>query len=159
MNRTLALSLSSMVWLAGCGPVLVTGTFPNPARSTDKLTATQTYELGPYKENHQYELTLQDWTASSIGLGIRLTDIDRCGDPASYTYTLVDDHGTKSSLRLNEDKRSVPQTGKVNMKVNVTTQTGVFAIAIAPSTTAVTVQMRPQGGITCPWIDYRFTLK
>jgi hypothetical protein len=155
MSRSLV--LAALV-LTGCGPVLVTGNFPNPARSTDKLTATQTYELGPYKENHQYELTLQDWTASSISLGIKLTDVDHCGEPATYAYTLVDDHGGKSVAHLDEDKSSTPQTGKANVKLVVTTQTGVFPIAITPNTTSVTVQMRPQGA-ACPSIDYRFTLQ
>lgn len=145
--------------LAGCGPILVMGHFPNPARSTDKLTATQTYEVGPYKENHQYELTLQDWTESSIGLGIKLTDLDRCADPRSYSFALVDDKGGVSLLRRNDDLKTVEEKGLAGQTVRVTTQTGVFPARIASTTTDVTVQMRSQKGAACPSIDYKFTLQ
>ena len=157
MRRSLSLLTLA---LCGCAPVLVNGNFPNPARSTDKLTATQTYEIGPYKENHQYELTLQDWTASSIGLGIKLTELDRCADPKAYSYTLVDDKGAVGTLRLADDAKTVEQKGRAGQTVRVTTQTGVFPVAITSATTAVTVQMRPlQKGTTCPSIDYKFTLQ
>lgn len=155
-RKLIALALA----LTGCGPIVVIGRFPNPARSTDKLTATQTYEIGPYKENHQFELTLQDWSASNITLAIRLTELDRCADPKSYSFTLVDDKGMVSGLRLNDDAKTVEQKGRANQTVKITTQTGVFPIAITPATTQVTVQMRAADkGSTCPSIDYRFSLQ
>ncbi|HEX6838118.1 MAG TPA: hypothetical protein VF334_16185, partial [Polyangia bacterium] len=83
---------------AGCAPTLVAGTTTNPAKSKDKLAATQEYDLGPYKENHRYTMTIKDWTPTSLGVEIKVADIAECGNTDSYTFTLVDDNGGRHAL-------------------------------------------------------------
>src|SRR4051812_2701060 len=84
---------------SGCAPTLVAGTMTNPARSSEKLQATQEYDVGPYKENHRYTMTLKDWSAGSLGVDIKLVDFGECGLSKSYSFTLVDDAGGRHPLR------------------------------------------------------------
>ena len=59
---------------AGCAPTLVAGTMPHPARSHDKLESSQEYDIGPYKEDHRFQMTLKDWTPTSIGIHVEALD-------------------------------------------------------------------------------------
>ena len=142
---------------AGCAPTLVAGTMSNPARRTDKIESTQTYEIGPYKENHQYELTLSEWTAASIGLGIKITEVDRCASPKSYTFTLVDDHNVHTSLTPMGEPTAASQPGRAGKPVTVARWSGTFAATIVPDTQSLTVQMRPTVG-SCPSLDFKWLL-
>jgi hypothetical protein len=95
--RPLLLGVAALC--AGCAPTLLLSTMKNPARTTEKLEAAQTYEIGPYKENHQYTVGLSNWSPSSIDMNVELRDVDRCASPESYSFSLVDDHGARTELR------------------------------------------------------------
>ncbi len=142
---------------AGCAPTLVAGTMANPARRTDRIESTQTYEFGPHKENHQYELTLSDWSAASITLAVKITEIDRCASAKSYSLTLVDDHKVRTSLTPTGEPASVTQPGRDNKPVTVARWTGTFAAMIVPDTTSLTVEVRSRVG-GCPSLDFRWEL-
>ncbi|MEO6953635.1 MAG: hypothetical protein ABI321_17670 [Polyangia bacterium] len=149
--------LPLVVLATGCAPTLVAGSMANPARRTDKIESTQTYEIGPYKENHQYELTLSAFTASSIGLAIKITEVDRCASPKNYTYTLVDDHSVHTSLMPSNDPVSTSQPGRAGKPVTVSRWSGTFAATVVPDTQSLTVQMRPLVG-SCPSLDFKWAL-
>ena len=157
MTKLLPICLLVAAAATGCAPTLVAGTMANPARRTDRIESTQTYEIGPYKENHQYELTLGDWSAASIGLAVKVTEVDRCAAARSYTLTLVDDHKVRTSLTPTGDPTSTTQPGRGGKPVTVTRWTGTFAATIVPATTALTVEMRPTVG-GCPSLDFKWEL-
>ena len=149
--------LPLLVLAAGCAPTLVAGTMSNPARRTDRIESTQSYEIGPYKENHQYELTLSDWTAASIELGVKVIEVDQCASWKSYTFTLVDDHNVHTSLTPTGEPTSTRQPGRAGKSVTVSRWSGTFAATIVPDTQSLIVQMRPIVG-SCPSLDFKWLL-
>jgi hypothetical protein len=71
--------LPGAVLLSGCAPTMVNSAMTNPARSKDKISSMQEYDIGPYKENHRYTMTLRDWSPSTLGVEIKVADVAECG--------------------------------------------------------------------------------
>ena len=154
-QRLLALPF---VLAAGCAPTLLVSNIANPTKTTDKTSVTQSYEIGPYKENHRYELTLSDWTPTSVALSAKLVDSDQCALPRSYTFTLVDDHDVRSSLQATGEPTQTSEVGRANKQLTVGVMAGTFNAAVGAAK-SVTVQMRPAGGAPCPSLDFRWVLQ
>ena len=66
---------------------------PNPATGANAAGAMQAYEIPPNREDHRYEVTLSEWTPSSLAFHVRFLNADRCGLSSSYSLELVDDAG------------------------------------------------------------------
>jgi hypothetical protein len=144
--------------ITGCGITLLQASVTNPAKTSEKMTVTQSYEIGPYKENHRYELSLTGWTPTSIGLDIKLVDSDSCASPKSYTFTLVDDQSHSYPLTLSGEPTTTTETGRANKTLTVATVSGTFAAAISASTRSVLVQMRSLSSANCPSLDFKWSL-
>jgi hypothetical protein len=145
---------------AGCAPTLVAGTMSNPARSTEKLQATQEYDVGPYKENHRFTMTLKDWSATSLGVDIKLVDFGDCGLGKSYSFTLVDDAGGRHPLRPAGEPVTSNELGRGQTPLNVTTLAGTFDVAVAATSHAVTIEQRPLPGTSnCTALDFKWTFQ
>jgi hypothetical protein len=145
--------------LAGCGTIQAVSSMPNPARTTDKIQSTQGYEIGPFKENHQYEATIASWSPDKIGVRIRLADVDRCSDPSKYTFTFVDDRGARASLQVQGDPARTTHTGRQGMTVIENVVSGEFAAAVNADSKQIAIEQRPVEGIDCPKIDFRWNLQ
>jgi hypothetical protein len=144
--------------LAGaCAPPLVAGSMTNPARSNEKLQSSQEYDIGPYKENHRYTITVADWTPKTLGVEIKLADIGECGKSQSYSFVLVDDGGNRYPLRPSGTPTETTEPGRENVTLNVSTFTGSFDAVIGPDARAITIQQRPQPNVGCPALDFRWT--
>jgi|GEM_PF-5869964 len=156
MSRLLA---AFLVATTGCAPTLVQANMANPATRPNQLESTQEYDIGPYKENHRYTVTLGVWTASSIAASIKLVDIDRCALPKSYTFALVDDNGASYPFRPSAEPEVKTEPGREGQTLNVATVAGNFAAPIVAATKTVTIEMRPLGGAYCPSLDFRWNLK
>jgi hypothetical protein len=144
---------------AGCAPTLLLSTMKNPARTADKIEASQTYNIGPYQENHEYTLGLSNWSPSSIDMRVELRDVDRCASPESYTFVLVDDHGARTELHASGEPTTTTQPGREHRTLTVTKMSGVFPAAISSATSYVVVQMRPLPGTDCPTLDFKWNLQ
>jgi len=144
---------------AGCAPHVVAGTMGNPAKTQDKLQSAQEYDIGPYKENHRYAMTVKDWTPSSIGIEIKLADIGDCALPKSYSYTLVDDAGGRHAFRPVGDPTQTSERGAGTATLTVSTQSGTFDATIGPEAHAITIEQRPQPSVSCPALDFRWTFQ
>jgi hypothetical protein len=153
----LRMLVSSLCLTAGCAPTLVSGTMSNPARTQEKIESSQEYEIGPYKENHRYEVTLKDWTPSTLGVRIKLADIGDCAKPESYTFTLIDDHGGAHPLRPAGEPTQTTEKGRGTATLTVSTLSGSFDVPIGADAQAVTIQQRPQPSVSCPALDFRWT--
>ncbi len=155
----------TMRWLAaafvasGCAPTMVNGTMTNPARTKDKLSSTQEYDIGPYKENHRYTMTLRDWSPSALGIEIKIADIAECGKTDSYTYTLVDDSGGKHALTPVAAPTMTTETGRGTAVLNVSTLDGTFDVVVGADSRAVTIQQRPKPDVACPALDFRWAFQ
>ena len=149
----------ALVTAAGCAPTLVNSSMTNPARSKDKLSSTQEYDIGPYRENHRYTMTLRDWNPSSLGVQIKLADIAECGKTDSYSFTLVDDHGAQHALKPAGEPTSTTEKGRGTAVLTVTTLDGSFDVPIGADSHAVTIQQRPKPDVGCPALDFRWTFE
>lgn len=148
--------LCGVIASASCAPTLVSGTTTNPAKSKDKLAATQEYDLGPYKENHRYTMTIKDWTPTSLGVEIKVADIDACGKTDSYSYTLVDDKG--GTLKPAAAPSETTEKGAGSATPTVSTLDGSFDVPIGADTQSVTIEQRPKPDVGCPAFDFRWSL-
>lgn len=155
-TTTRALSLSLLL-NAGCAPTLLVANISNPTKTTDKTTVTQSYEIGPYKENHRYELTLSDFTTTSVGLTAKFADIDGCASPKRYSFTLVDDHGVRAPLQSSSEPTQRTEPGRAGKQLTVGTMAGTFTGAIG-TTKYLVVEMRPLPGMSCPALDFKWVL-
>jgi hypothetical protein len=144
---------------AGCAPHLVQSSMTNPARTHDKLESAQEYDIGPYKENHRYAMTVKEWTPSSIGVQIKLADIGECALPQSYSFTLVDDQGARHPFRAVGDPTQTSEKGAGTATLTVSTVSGSFEVPIGPDAHAITIEQRPQPSISCPALDFRWTFQ
>lgn len=151
--------LAGMLASVGCAPTLVAGTTTNPAKSKDKLAATQEYDVGPYKENHRYTMTIKDWTPTSLGVEIKVADIAECGKTDSYSYTLVDDKGGKHALKPAAVPTETTEKGRGTATLTVTTLDGSFDVPIGADAQAVTIEQRPKPDVGCPALDFRWTFQ
>ena len=156
--RLRSCALLAVVATAGCAPTLVSGTTTNPARSKDKLAATQQYEIGPYKENHRYAMTIKDWTPTSLGIEIKVADVAECGKTDSYSYTLVDDKGQKHALKPAAAPTQTTEPGR-GTTLTVSTLDGSFDVPIGADAQAVTIEQRPKPDVGCPALDFRWTFQ
>jgi len=156
--RLRSCALLAVVATAGCAPTLVSGTTTNPARSKDKLAATQQYEIGPYKENHRYAMTIKDWTPTSLGVEIKVADVAECGKTDSYSYTLVDDKGGKHDLKPVAAPTQTTEPGR-GTTLTVSTLDGSFDVPIGADAQAVTIEQRPKPDVGCPALDFRWTFQ
>jgi hypothetical protein len=145
--------------LAGCAPTLVSGTMDNPAKSKDKLTSTQEYDVGPYRQNHRYYMTLKDWTPSSLGVEVKIAEIGDCAHADKFDYTLVDEHGARHALTPVAAPVQTTEKGEGSATLDVSTLDGKFDVAVAADTHALTVQQRPKAGVSCPALDFHWTLQ
>jgi hypothetical protein len=155
---------SGLGWLialgcAGCAPHLVASSMANPARTHDKLESAQEYDIGPYKENHRYAMTVKEWTPSSIGVEIKLADIGDCALPQSYSFTLVDDQGARHPFRATGEAKQTSEKGAGTATLTVSTLAGSFEVPIGPDAHAITIEQRPQPSVSCPALDFRWTFQ
>lgn len=159
MNRAAARVL--LVGLAGlvvaCAPLQASMTLPNPARTKDHIEARQTYEVGPYKENHRYEAALVAWSPESVRFAIRLVNSsDECADPASFTFTLLDEAGREHAFKpLGAPVRTTAK-GYKDAVLKDTTLTGEFPVAVKPETRAVLLRIRQRPNHFCKDVDFRW---
>ena len=151
--------LLATVALAGCAPTLVNGTMTNPARSTEKVSSTQEYDLGPYKENHRYTMTLKNWTPNALGVEIKIADIAECGKADSYSFTLVDDKGIKHALARAGVPSETTEKGSGSATLVVSTVDGSFDVAVGADAHAVTIEQRTKPDVSCPALDFRWTFQ
>lgn len=158
-ERMLRTSIVFAFALAGCAPTLVAGTMTNPARSTDKLSSTQEYDIGPYKQNHRFAMTLKDWTPTSLGVEIRVADIAECGKADNYSFTLVDDKGVKHPMRAAGAPAQATEKGEGTATLVVSTLDGSFDVGIGADARAVTIEQRPKPDVSCPALDFRWTFQ
>jgi hypothetical protein len=159
MRRSSCLLLVLVGFGSACAPALVAGSMPNPARSKDKIQSTQEYQIGPYKENHRYEVTVTDWMPSSIGVRIKLVDEGNCGLPKSYSFALVDDHGTTYPFKPAGAAAQTTEVGRGGAALTVSTLAGAFDAPIGPDSRTITIQQRSQPDANCPQLDFRWSLQ
>lgn len=150
---------AALALAAGCGPVLVNGTMSNPARAKDKISASQEYDIGPYKENHRYAVTVKDWTPSSLGVEIKLADVAECGLADSYSFALVDDRGARHPLAQSGAPARTTEAGRGGVTLNVSTVRGTFDVPIGAAARAITIEQRPRPNVGCPALDFRWTFQ
>lgn len=143
----------------GCAPTLVSGTMANPARSKDQLSSTQEYDLGPYKENHRYYVTIKDWTPTTLGVEIKVADIAECGKTDSYSYALVDDKGGKHPFKPTAAATQTTEPGRGSATLTVSTVDGSFDVPVAADTQSVTIEQRPKPDMSCPALDFKWSFQ
>jgi hypothetical protein len=154
-----AFTVAALAVAGGCAPTLVAATMPNPAKSADKLESTQEYDIGPYKEDHRFAMTLQGWSAASLDVRVKLADVGECGLGASYGYTLVDDGGGRHAMQALDTPQQTTEVGRGNVTLNVSVFSGRFDVTVGAATRAVTIEQRPQPGHPCPALDFRWTFQ
>ncbi|HWE27899.1 MAG TPA: hypothetical protein VHB97_07845 [Polyangia bacterium] len=159
MHIRIAVVAAAVLATAGCAPALVTSSMTNPARSKDKLSSTQEYDIGPYKENHRYTMTLKDWTPNALGVAIKVADIAECGQVDSYSFTLVDDKGGRHALTPVGAPTQTSEKGRGSATLTVTTLDGRFDVAIGADAQAVTIEQRPKPAVGCPALDFRWSFQ
>jgi hypothetical protein len=153
------LGITTIGFALGCAPTLVSGTMAHPARTKDRIESSQEYEIGPYKENHRYEMTVKDWTPSTLGVRIKLADIGECGLAQSYSFTLVDDKGARHAFRQEGVPAETTERGRGTATLTVSTVSGSFEVPIGPEAQGITIQQRPQPNVSCPALDFRWTFQ
>ena len=151
--------IAAVALAAGCAPALVSGTMTNPARAKDKISASQEYDIGPYKENHRYTMTVKDWTPAALGVEIKLVDVGECGRPDSYSFTLVDDRGARYALQQTAPPAETTEHGRADVTLNVSTVTGTFGVPLGADAHAITIEQRPRPDVGCPALDFRWTFQ
>lgn len=154
--KTLRTMMLLGLGLAGCAPTMVSGVMNNPAKSKDKLTSTQEYDIGPYKENHRYYMTIKDWSPTQLGVEVKLADIGDCALAKSYSYTLVDDLGKSHVMQSTGEPATTTEKGAGTAQLTVSTFSGRFDVPVGADSKAVTIQQRPQPGTGCPALDFRW---
>jgi hypothetical protein len=151
--------VSVAVLTAACAPTLVSGSMPNPARSSAQLQSTQEYDIGPYKENHRYTVAITKWSPNAVGAEIKLVDDASCADANNYSFTLVDDKGGHYPFVFAKQPVQATEHGRADATLTATTLDGEFDAPINADTKAMTVQLRAQKGVECPAFDFKWDLK
>jgi hypothetical protein len=131
----------------------------NPARAKEKIQASQEYDIGPYKENHRYTMTVKDWTPAALGVELKLADVGECGRFDSYTFTLIDDQGARYAFHPTAPPVQTTETGRADVMLNVSKVTGTFGVPIGAESHAITIQQRPRPQVGCPALDFRWTFQ
>jgi len=155
LSRTLALLLIAGAEV-GCGQFTAGMKMQNPARATERIEAKQSFSIPPDKDNHRYEATLANWTATAVGFSVRVVNMGECGQMASFALTLADDQG-----RVYPWKQTAAPVEKVidanrRDEVRDTTATGEFAATIGPATKFVVLRVRSLPGKHCRGMDFRW---
>jgi len=149
-------ALALIALAVACSPLTTEIRMPNPARTTDHVQARQAYEVGPFKEDHRYELTLEKWTPQELDFGIHLVNVGNCGQTGSYVFTLVDDQGHEYPMR--ELGRGVEKgrSGHAGANLRESQLEGAFAAAVGPSTKSVVVRIRSRDNAGCSSLDFKW---
>lgn len=145
-----------LVAVAACSPVENQVRMPNPATSTDHVEARQSYEVGPFKEDHRYELTLAKWTPREIDFAIHLINVGNCGQTESYVFTLVDDAGHEYAMRTLSTPTEAVRSGHAGASLRESTLQAAFDAAIGAQTKSVVVRIRPREDMSCSSLDFRW---
>ena len=145
-----------LVAVVACSPVETQVRMPNPATTADHVEARQSYEVGPFKEDHRYELTLAKWTPKEIDFAIHLINVGNCGQAESYVFTLVDDQGHQYSMRALSAPTEAMRTGHAGASLRESTMQAAFDAAIGPQTRSVVLRVRPREDISCTSLDFRW---
>lgn len=153
-TRMAALTLG--LSLAGCAPATINGTMTNPAKSKDKLESMQEYDIGPYKENHRYYVTVKDWSPTELGVQVKIAEIGDCALAKSYSYTLIDDLGKAHVMQATGEPAVTTEKGAGSATLTVSTFGGRFDVPVGADSKAVLIQQRPQPGTSCPALDFRW---
>jgi hypothetical protein len=141
----------------GCAPATVSMTMPNPARAADDVTATQSYDIPPYREDSRYEVTLSRWTPATVGFRIHLVNADRCGEPSSYTFNLVDDRGHRYPIVDTRPVRTSVRRGHLGATINDVTVDDSFAAVVDAASRYLILEVRPTLDRACTPLDFRWT--
>jgi hypothetical protein len=152
MKRALALA----AFAVACSPITTEVRMPNPARTTDHLQARQSYEVGPFKEDHLYELTLKKWTPQELDFGIHLINVGNCGQSGSYVFTLVDDQGHEYPMRELGPGEEKGRSGHAGSSLRESLLEGAFAAAVGPTTKSVVVRIRSREDAGCNSLDFKW---
>ena len=155
-RRLRALLLVAAGAAVGCGAFTAGMKVQNPARTAEKIEAKQTFSIPPDKDNHRYEATLANWTATAVSFSVRVVNMGECGQMASFTLTLADDQGREYPWR--QTAAPVEKIIDANRRdeVHDTTATGEFAAPIGPQTKFVVLHIRPVPGKSCRGMDFRW---
>jgi hypothetical protein len=154
---TVILTLALGGALCACAPLQADMTMPNPSRTRDKIEARQTYEVGPLKENHRYEAAITGWRPDALQFAIRLVNSsDECSNPASFTFTLVDEAGQGHPFKPTGAPVRKSANGRKGAALKEVTLTGEFAVAVGPATRAVVLRVRQHPGGFCRDLDFRW---
>jgi hypothetical protein len=157
------MSSRSLLWIfalaPACAPTLVNGSMPNPAKTSAQLQSSQEYDIGPYKENHRYTVSITKWTPGAVGCQVKLVDDASCADVNNYSLALVDDKGTRYSFESAGAPVQTTERGRNDMTLTATTIEGQFAAPIGVDTKGFTVQLHSQKGVDCPALDFHWDLK
>lgn len=102
-------------------------------------------------------MTIKDWTPTSLGVEIKVADIDACGKTDSYSYTLVDDKGGKHPLKPAAAPTETSEKGAGSATLTVSTLDGRFDVPIGADTQSVTIEQRPKPDVGCPAFDFRWS--
>jgi hypothetical protein len=145
--------------LVGCAPTLVSGSMTNPAKTSELLQSTQEYDIGPYKENHRYTVSIKKWTPASVAAEIKLVDDASCADASNYEIALVDDKGARYRFVPAGEPQRASEHGRNDVALTATTLAGQFDAPISANTTAMTIELHAVKGVDCPKLDFRWDLK
>ncbi|HXJ23730.1 MAG TPA: hypothetical protein VMT03_26170 [Polyangia bacterium] len=153
-----AVSISLAVWLlgAGCAPAVLSMNVGNPARGGDAAGAMQAYEVPPYREDHRYEVTLGQWTPSSLGFHIRLVNADRCGLPSNYAFELTDDRGNHYGFQPRGAVQEKTTRGHLGATIHDASIDGQFPVPLGADTRYLLLQIRPVGDRDCNTVNFRW---
>jgi hypothetical protein len=156
-----AVSVSLAAWLlgAGCAPQVLSMDVGNPARGGDAAGAMQAYEIPPFREEHRYEATLGKWTPSSLGVRIRLVNADRCGEPSSYAFALMDDRGNRYPFQPSGGVQEKTIHGHLGATIHDASVDGAFPVPLGARTQYLVLQIRPVADRGCTAVDFRWNFK
>jgi hypothetical protein len=153
----MAKSLALVVVLSACAPIQAEVRMPNPARTPDRLEVGQSYEIGPFRADHRYELTLTRWTPTALDFRIHLINAGDCGFPSSYQFTLVDDQGRAYALEPRGSESAQSRSSHSGGQLHEATFEGEFAAAVGPQSRFVVVKVRPRRDRSCSALDFRWS--
>jgi hypothetical protein len=131
---------------------------PNPARSKDKIQSSQEYDIGPYKENHRYSVTIMNWAPNALTVEVKLADPGECALAQNYAFTLVDDHGAQSAFQPVGSPTQTTEPGHGNTTLTVSKLSGTFATAVGADTKTITIEQRSPH-TNCPELNFRWILE
>jgi hypothetical protein len=145
-----------LVAVASCSPVVNQVRMPHPALTTDHVEARQSYEQGPFKDDHRYELALAKWTPGEVDFDIHLVNVGNCGQAQSYVFSLLDDQGRAYAMRTVGTPAETARKGHAGAELRETTLQAAFGAAIGPSTKWVLLRIQPREDVSCSAVDFKW---